>query len=47
LIATRESVELESDEILRDAGVVDVAFLVVGDPFGSVRTETSGGTELI
>lgn len=29
-------VEMESDEILRDAQNVDVAFLVVGDPFGSV-----------
>jgi diphthine synthase len=27
-------VETESDEILRDADKVDVAFLVVGDPFG-------------
>ena len=29
-------VESESDEILRDAQSVDVAFLVVGDPFGYV-----------
>jgi diphthine methyl ester synthase len=29
-------VELESDEILRDAATQNVAFLVVGDPFGSV-----------
>ena len=27
-------VESASDEILRDAQNVDVAFLVVGDPFG-------------
>jgi len=27
-------VELESDEILRDAATENVAFLVVGDPFG-------------
>jgi len=27
-------VESESDEILHDAQNVDVAFLVVGDPFG-------------
>ena len=30
-------VETESDEILRDADKVDVSFLVVGDPFGSVH----------
>ena len=29
-------VESASDEILRDAQNVDVAFLVVGDPFGYV-----------
>jgi diphthine synthase len=29
-------VESASDEILRDAKTVDVAFLVVGDPFGYV-----------
>lgn len=34
ITATRETVELESDEILRDADKVDVAFLVVGDPLG-------------
>lgn len=32
-------VEMESDEILRDAQNVDVAFLVVGDPFGSVYSQ--------
>ncbi len=32
IVATRETVELESDDILRDADKVDVAFLVVGDP---------------
>jgi diphthine synthase len=36
ITATREMVEMESDEILRDAEKVDVAFLVVGDPLGSV-----------
>ena len=36
ITATRETVELESDEILRDADQVDVAFLVVGDPLGYV-----------
>lgn len=34
ITATRETVELEADEILRDADKVDVAFLVVGDPLG-------------
>ena len=36
LIATRETVELESDDILRDADKVDISFLVVGDPLGCV-----------
>ena len=34
VVADREMVESNSDEILRDAGTEDVAFLVVGDPFG-------------
>ncbi|EJP65806.1 diphthine synthase [Beauveria bassiana ARSEF 2860] len=34
-IADREMVESNSDEILRNAQVEDVAFLVVGDPFGA------------
>ncbi|XP_069497666.1 diphthine methyl ester synthase [Ambystoma mexicanum] len=34
-LADRETVEQEADEILKDAGVSDVAFLVVGDPFGA------------
>jgi diphthine methyl ester synthase len=33
-VADREMVESNSDEILRDADKEDVAFLVVGDPFG-------------
>ncbi|CAK39969.1 hypothetical protein CBS115989_2664 [Aspergillus niger] len=33
--ADREKVESGSDEILADADKVDVAFLVVGDPFGA------------
>ena len=37
IIADREMVESASDQILEDAGTEDVAFLVVGDPFGSVR----------
>ncbi|RVX70867.1 Diphthine methyl ester synthase [Exophiala mesophila] len=35
IIADREMVESSSDEILQDADKVDVAFLVVGDPFGA------------
>ncbi|KAF2083561.1 diphthine synthase-like protein [Saccharata proteae CBS 121410] len=35
IIADREMVESASDDILKDADKVDVAFLVVGDPFGA------------
>ncbi|KAJ3054677.1 diphthine synthase [Rhizophlyctis rosea] len=35
VIADREMVESEADEILRDADKINVAFLVVGDPFGA------------
>ncbi|KAM6482497.1 tetrapyrrole methylase [Trichoderma sp. SZMC 28011] len=35
IIADREMVESNSDEILRDAQTEDVAFCVVGDPFGA------------
>jgi diphthine synthase len=34
ILADREMVESASDDILHDAQNVDVAFLVVGDPFG-------------
>ncbi|KAJ2819564.1 diphthine synthase [Coemansia erecta] len=34
-VAHRETVESGSDEILRDADRVNVAFLVVGDPYGA------------
>ena len=34
IIADREMVESGSDDILQGAAEVDVAFLVVGDPFG-------------
>jgi len=34
-MADREMVELSSDEILKDADSLNVAFLVVGDPFGA------------
>lgn len=36
ILADRDMVETESDEILRDADKQDVALLVVGDPFGYV-----------
>ncbi|XP_017524062.2 diphthine methyl ester synthase isoform X2 [Manis javanica] len=35
ILADREEVEQEADNILKDAGNSDVAFLVVGDPFGA------------
>ncbi|ORY58050.1 diphthine synthase [Pseudomassariella vexata] len=35
IVADREMVESNSDEILREADKVDVAFCVVGDPFGA------------
>ncbi|KAJ1333060.1 diphthine methyl ester synthase [Microdochium nivale] len=35
VIADRQMVESNSEEILRDAQTEDVAFLVVGDPFGA------------
>ncbi|XP_066208967.1 diphthine methyl ester synthase isoform X2 [Saccopteryx leptura] len=35
ILADREEVEQEADNILKDAGVSDVAFLVVGDPLGA------------
>jgi hypothetical protein len=34
IVADREMVESQVDAILRDADKEDVAFLVVGDPFG-------------
>lgn len=34
ILADREMVEQRADEILHDAKNEDVAFLVVGDPFG-------------
>uniref|UniRef100_A0A6Q2X7W8 diphthine methyl ester synthase n=1 Tax=Esox lucius TaxID=8010 RepID=A0A6Q2X7W8_ESOLU len=35
ILADRDMVEQEADEILRGADISDVAFLVVGDPFGA------------
>ncbi|MEQ2298492.1 diphthine synthase, partial [Ameca splendens] len=35
ILADRDLVEQGADEILKDADVTDVAFLVVGDPFGA------------
>jgi diphthine synthase len=40
-------VESASDEILRDAQNVDVAFLVVGDPFGYESTPPSNISKCI
>lgn len=34
ILADRDMVETESDEILRNADTEDVSLLVVGDPFG-------------
>lgn len=34
IVADREMVEEKADDMLLDAQVSDVAFLVVGDPFG-------------
>lgn len=38
IVADREMVESSSDDILKDADKVDIAFLVVGDPFGYEMT---------
>ncbi|KAL1023189.1 hypothetical protein UPYG_G00037470 [Umbra pygmaea] len=35
ILADRDMVEQEADELLRGADISDVAFLVVGDPFGA------------
>ena len=35
ILADRELVESGSDEILKDADTEDIAFMVVGDPFGA------------
>ncbi|XP_059995479.1 diphthine methyl ester synthase isoform X1 [Lagenorhynchus albirostris] len=35
ILADREEVEQEANNILKDADISDVAFLVVGDPFGA------------
>jgi diphthine synthase len=35
IIADRDLVEQGADEILQDAASKDIAFLVVGDPFGA------------
>lgn len=34
ILADRYMVEQQSEELLRDADKEDIAFLVVGDPFG-------------
>ena len=38
IVADRDMVETESDDILANAATDDVSFLVVGDPFGQVKT---------
>nr|AAF29107.1 HSPC143 [Homo sapiens] len=40
VVADREEVEQEADNILKDADISDVAFLVVGDPFGHLETRS-------
>lgn len=40
ILADREMVESASDDILHDAQNVDVAFLVVGDPFGYFSSDS-------
>lgn len=37
IVADREMVEQEADVILKDADKTNVAFLVVGDPYGYVK----------
>ncbi|EEQ27484.1 diphthine synthase [Microsporum canis] len=44
IVADREMVETSSDEILHNADKVDVAFLVVGDPFGTLVLVNSATT---
>jgi hypothetical protein len=41
VVADREMVESQADVILQGAADLDVAFLVVGDPFGAT-THTGG-----
>lgn len=41
ILADRDMVETESDEILRDADKEDISLLVVGDPFGCVQPSSS------
>lgn len=36
ILADRDMVEQQSEELFRDADKEDIAFLVVGDPFGWV-----------
>ncbi|KAL6522057.1 hypothetical protein OROMI_031934 [Orobanche minor] len=39
IVADREMVEEKADDMLLEAQVTDVAFLVVGDPFGDIRVK--------
>ena len=44
ILADRDMVETQSDDILRDADKEDVALLIVGDPLGYVITERFGSS---
>lgn len=44
IVADREMVESSSDEILAGADSKDIAFLVVGDPFGYVSSVVKTST---
>lgn len=45
IVADREMVESAAEDILRGADTVDVAFLVVGDPFGCVANYNDCGVK--
>lgn len=46
VVADREMVESGSEEILKDADKEDVAFLVVGDPFGYPSYQYLGARDI-
>ena len=43
VVADREMIESASDEILEGADKADVAFLVVGDPYGYISRSPMNG----
>ena len=50
IVADREMVESAAEDILRGADSADVAFLVVGDPFGCAvrsRSRSGQGSQLV